>query len=48
MPIVITSDNLHVFLDQPDKKKTDYTNLAVGVAVGLGESEDQGGRVTII
>lgn len=37
-----------MFLDQPDKKKTDYTNLAVGVAVGLGESEDQGGRVTII
>lgn len=46
--IVINPDNLHVFLDQPDKKKIDYNNLGVGVAVGLGESEDQGGRITII
>lgn len=47
-PILISPDNLSQFLDHPDKKKFDYNNLAVGVAVGLGESEDQGGRVTII
>ena len=48
LPISVNPSNLEDFLDESNVEKIDYKKLGVGVAVGLGESEVQGGRITII